>query len=55
MKVAQNAVVVIDYTLKDNAGEVIGELKLEYNKARQSSITKELAEIVSGAEALDGA
>jgi len=39
----------------DNAGEVIGELKLEYNKARQSSITKELAEIVSGAEALDEA
>ncbi len=39
----------------DNAGEVIGQLKLEYNKARQSSITKELAEIVSGAEALDEA
>ena len=39
----------------DNAGEVIGQLKLEYNKTRQSSITKELAEIVSGAEALDEA
>ena len=38
----------------DNAGDVINELKLDYNKARQASITKELAEIVSGAEALDG-
>jgi len=36
----------------ENAGEVIKELKLEYNKARQAAITKELAEIVSGAEAV---
>ncbi len=36
----------------DNAGELIDELKLAYNKARQASITKELAEIVSGAEAV---
>jgi len=35
----------------DNAGEVIKDLKLQYNKARQAAITKELAEIVSGAEA----
>lgn len=37
----------------DNAKEVIGELQLEYNKARQAMITKELAEIVSGADAID--
>ncbi|MDF2529506.1 MAG: synthase subunit gamma [Gammaproteobacteria bacterium] len=36
----------------ENAGDVIKELKLEYNKARQAAITKELAEIVSGAEAV---
>jgi F-type H+-transporting ATPase subunit gamma len=36
----------------DNATELIRDLKLHYNKARQSSITKELLEIVSGAEAL---
>lgn len=38
----------------DNATELIGELELTYNKARQSSITKELLEIVSGANALKG-
>jgi F-type H+-transporting ATPase subunit gamma len=36
----------------DNATEVIGQLKLEYNKARQAAITRELAEIVSGSEAI---
>jgi F-type H+-transporting ATPase subunit gamma len=36
----------------DNATELIRDLKLNYNKARQASITKELLEIVSGAEAL---
>lgn len=36
----------------DNAGELIRSLNLSFNKARQSSITKELLEIVSGAEAL---
>jgi F-type H+-transporting ATPase subunit gamma len=35
-----------------NASEMIGRLSLEYNRARQASITKELMEIVSGAEAL---
>jgi F-type H+-transporting ATPase subunit gamma len=35
-----------------NAGEMIGRLSLEYNRARQAAITKELMEIVSGAEAL---
>ena len=35
-----------------NAGEVIGELTLKYNRSRQAQITKELIEIISGAEAL---
>ena len=35
-----------------NANEMIGALSLQYNRARQASITKELMEIVSGAEAL---
>jgi F-type H+-transporting ATPase subunit gamma len=37
-----------------NAGEMISKLTLQYNRARQASITKELAEIVGGAEALKG-
>jgi len=36
----------------DNAGNVIGELKLVYNKTRQAAITTELSEIVSGAAAI---
>lgn len=36
----------------ENANEIIHDLTLQYNKARQASITKELIEIVSGAEAL---
>ena len=36
----------------DNAEELIGELTLHYNRARQSAITKEISEIVGGAEAL---
>jgi F-type H+-transporting ATPase subunit gamma len=35
-----------------NASELINRLTLEYNRARQAAITKELIEIVSGAEAL---
>ncbi len=38
----------------DNAGNVIAELKLVYNKTRQAAITKELSEIVSGAAAISG-
>ena len=38
----------------DNATELIKDLQLEYNKARQASITNEILEIVSGAEALKG-
>ena len=36
----------------DNAGSVIAELKLVYNKTRQAAITKELSEIVAGAAAV---
>jgi len=36
----------------DNATDLIDDLELEYNKARQGAITKEILEIVSGAEAL---
>ncbi|MEM6356946.1 MAG: F0F1 ATP synthase subunit gamma [Pseudomonadota bacterium] len=35
-----------------NAGEMIDRLNLEYNRSRQAAITKELIEIISGAEAL---
>jgi F-type H+-transporting ATPase subunit gamma len=37
-----------------NAGDMISSLTLQYNRARQASITKELSEIVGGAEALKG-
>jgi F-type H+-transporting ATPase subunit gamma len=36
----------------DNAGSLISDLQLVYNKARQAAITKELAEIVGGAAAV---
>ena len=36
----------------DNAGDMIDELQLLYNKARQAAITQELSEIVSGAAAV---
>jgi F-type H+-transporting ATPase subunit gamma len=37
-----------------NAGEMISRLTLQYNRARQAAITKELLEIIGGAEALKG-
>ncbi|MDZ7825438.1 MAG: F0F1 ATP synthase subunit gamma [Gammaproteobacteria bacterium] len=36
----------------DNAGELIDDLQLVYNKARQAAITQELSEIVGGAAAV---
>jgi len=36
----------------DNANEILRDLRLTYNKARQATITKEILEIVGGAEAL---
>ncbi len=38
----------------DNANDLVKELKIVYNKARQASITNEILEIVAGAEALNG-
>jgi F-type H+-transporting ATPase subunit gamma len=38
----------------DNAGKLIDDLQLEYNKARQASITREISEIVGGAAAVSG-
>ena len=38
----------------DNAGDLLRELRIKYNKARQAAITKEILEIVGGAEALKG-
>jgi F-type H+-transporting ATPase subunit gamma len=38
----------------DNATELIRDLTLQYNNARQASITNQLLEVVSGAEALKG-
>jgi len=38
----------------DNAGEIIENLQLKYNKARQASITQEISEIVGGAAAVSG-
>ncbi len=38
----------------ENAQEMLKQLRLSYNKARQAAITKEILEIVSGAEALKG-
>jgi F-type H+-transporting ATPase subunit gamma len=35
-----------------NAGDMIDKLRLTYNRSRQAAITKELIEIISGAEAL---
>lgn len=38
----------------DNASDIVKDLKLHYNKARQAAITGEILEIVGGAEALNG-
>ncbi len=48
----QSARMVAMKAASDNAKEVIGELKLVYNKARQAAITKEISEIVGGAAAV---
>jgi F-type H+-transporting ATPase subunit gamma len=48
----QSARMVAMKAATDNAGSVINELKLVYNKTRQAGITKELSEIVAGAAAV---
>ena len=50
----QSARMVAMKAATDNAGSLINELKLIYNKTRQAGITKELSEIVSGAAAISG-
>jgi F-type H+-transporting ATPase subunit gamma len=50
----QSARMVAMKAATDNAGTLIGELKLIYNKTRQAAITKELSEIVSGPAAISG-
>lgn len=48
----QAARMVAMKSASDNAGDIIGDLQLAYNKARQASITQELSEIVAGAAAV---
>lgn len=48
----QSAQMVAMRSATDNANELIGDLKLVYNKTRQANITREMTEIASGAEAL---
>lgn len=48
----QSARMVAMKAASDNAGNVISELKLIYNKTRQAAITTELSEIVAGAAAV---
>jgi F-type H+-transporting ATPase subunit gamma len=50
----QSARMVAMKAATDNAGNVIKELQLIYNKARQAAITKEISEIVGGAAAIAG-
>ena len=50
----QSARMVAMKAATDNAGSVIKELQLIYNKARQAAITKEISEIVGGAAAIAG-
>ena len=49
----QGARMVAMKNATENADEMISELTLTYNKARQAAITKEILEVVSGAEALE--
>ena len=48
----QSARMVAMKAASDNAGSVINELQLVYNKTRQAAITKEISEIVAGAAAV---
>ena len=49
----QGARMVAMENATENAGDMISDLTLEFNKARQTAITTEMLEIVSGAEALN--
>ncbi len=50
----QSARMVAMKSASDNAGDLIAELQLVYNKARQAAITQEISEIVGGAAAVSG-
>jgi F-type H+-transporting ATPase subunit gamma len=50
----QSARMVAMRNATDNANEMVGDLTLELNKARQDSITAELLDIVGGAVSLEG-
>jgi F-type H+-transporting ATPase subunit gamma len=50
----QSARMVAMKAATENAGNLIAEFKLVYNKTRQAAITTELSEIVSGAAAISG-
>ena len=49
----QSARMVAMKSATENAGDLIKELQLIYNKARQAGITQEIAEIVAGAAAVE--
>lgn len=48
----QAATMIAMKNATDNAGKIIDDLRLAYNKARQAAITREISEIISGAEAV---
>ncbi|OGT30032.1 MAG: F0F1 ATP synthase subunit gamma [Gammaproteobacteria bacterium RIFCSPHIGHO2_12_FULL_35_23] len=48
----QAATMVAMKSATDNAGKIISDLQLAYNKARQAAITREISEIISGADAV---
>ena len=48
----QSARMIAMKAASDNAGDIIDELQLAYNKARQAAITQEISEIVGGAAAV---
>lgn len=48
----QAATMVAMKNATDNAGKIIDDLRLAYNKARQAAITREISEIISGADAV---
>ena len=52
MPCEQSARMVAMKSASDNAGNIIDELQLVYNKARQAAITQEISEIVAGAAAV---
>jgi len=50
----QSARMIAMKNATDNAGDIISDLELDFNKARQAAITREISEIVGGAAAIEG-